>query len=141
MPEKTGRVPVRFRRHLWFSRVRARIQTRSRIVNSRGAEGGKEARLAPVEALGVQRIGELEERVVEVMTELVQQRAEEGLVRHHLPAFVGEHPDQDRVPPTPVSRDVQPVQLAAARGRPPQLDPYRDATHAELATDAVGDAL
>jgi hypothetical protein len=47
----------------------------------------KEARFALVEALRVERIAQVQERVVEMVADLVQQRAEEGPERDHLPRF------------------------------------------------------
>src|ERR1051325_8754525 len=67
-----------------FSRFLARIEFRGGAVNRlpadlAGAERVKEARVALGEALRVQRVAEVEERVVEVMAELVEERAQEGL--------------------------------------------------------------
>src|SRR5262249_7575155 len=53
-------------------------------VNSIGAERGEKARLALIEALRMQRIAQAKVGVVEVMTELVEERAEERARGDHL---------------------------------------------------------
>src|SRR5882724_7810853 len=91
------------------SRFWARIEFRGGAVNRlradlAGAERMKETRFALVEALRVQRVAEVEERVVEVVAELVEERPQEGLEGDDLSALRGQHPDRDHVAAAPVAR-------------------------------------
>jgi hypothetical protein len=58
-------------------------------------ELSQEARLAPVEPFGVERIPETKAMIVEVVTELVEERPEKGLELHHLRTLRGAHPERD----------------------------------------------
>ena len=53
--------------------------------------------------------GQTEQRVVEMMADLVQQRAQEGLESHHLPALGRNHPDFGGRWFVRAGRRVQPV--------------------------------
>ena len=86
-----------------------------------GAGGGREqlvdqAGLAPEEAVGVERVAEAQQLVVEVVPHLVDQRAQERPVADDLAALGRQHPDADQL--AAAGRLVEPVQLAAGvRGR------------------------
>ena len=90
---------------------------RSPAVDSSAQQRGDEARFALVEALGVEGFRQLVELVVEVMAELVDQRAQERLERDDVPARRGAHPDGDPRRRALVVRLVETVELAARRRR------------------------
>src|SRR5262245_27585672 len=54
----------------------------------------EQARLAPIEALGVERIRETESLVVQMMTELVEESAQERLELDDLGPLGGAHPER-----------------------------------------------
>src|SRR5712691_9683152 len=79
-----------------------------------GHELVEKARLPSEEAFGVEGVAQLEALVVEVMTHLVEQRAQEGPELHHPAMASGAHPELDPRGAAAVPR-VQAVQLAPAR--------------------------
>src|SRR5439155_24774883 len=95
-------------------------------VESPRVERVKEARLALIETLRVQRVPQVEQRVVEVMAELVEERAEKCAEGDQLPALGGEHPHVHEVAATAVGRRVQALDLPAAARRPTPGDAHAD---------------
>ena len=75
-------------------------------------------RFALVESLGVEGFLESEQLVVEMMAELMDQRAQERLECDHLLLLRGTHPDGDARGLAVILGLVQSVQLAVAVGRP-----------------------
>src|SRR5213592_1252426 len=110
-------------------------------VESPRVERVKEARLSLIETLRVQRVPQVEQRVVEVMAELVEERAEKSAEGDHLPALGGEHPHGHEVAATAVGRRVEALELAAAQRRPARGDAHADTRNAERGADVVADAL
>ena len=103
------------------SRLRRPRRGRGR-TGERGAahDHAHQARLALVEAAAVERVRQREQHEVEVVADLVQQRAQEGAGAHHVAALGGAHPDGDAVAARPARGRVQAVQLAARScGRTP----------------------
>src|SRR5256886_17405900 len=84
-------------------RATPRIEARSGAVNVPRPERVKKTRFPLVEALRVQRVAQVEVGVVEVMADLVKQRAEKGPVGDHLAALCGDHPQPDGVAPVPAA--------------------------------------
>src|SRR6185436_7862696 len=78
----------------------------------------EQARFALEESLGVKRVLELEQLVIQVMAELVEQRPQERPKRDHAPVMRGPHPHRDDGWRAFLGRFVQAVQLARARARP-----------------------
>ena len=101
----------------------------------------EEARFALVKALRVERIAQVEERVIEVMAELVEERAEKRPEGDHLASLRGEHPDRDDVAAAPVAGGVEPLELATAERRSPIRDEHAHRRNAERRADAVADPL
>src|SRR5581483_1298317 len=85
------------------------------------------ARLALVEALRVERVGEAQVTVVQVVAELVEQRAEVGPEGDDPPLSRGAHPELDAGRPAPSVLRVEALELAplAVRPRRQHLDPAR----------------
>src|SRR5262245_10353776 len=86
-------------------------------VDSAGVEGVKEARFTLVEPLRMEGFAQPEERVVEVMAKLVEERAEKGAIGDHLPPLGSEHPQRDHVAAATAGRRVEPLELSAVQRR------------------------
>src|SRR5438552_9083133 len=110
-------------------------------LESPRVERVKEARLALIETLRVQRVPQVEQRVVEVMAELVEERAEKSAEGDHLPALGGEHPHGHEVAATAVGRRVEALELPSAQRRPTRGDAHAYARDTEPGADVVADAL
>lgn len=89
----------------------------------------------------MQGVTEMEQRVVEVVAELVEQRSQEGFERDDLPLLGGQHPDRDVVAPVSVAGFVQPVQLAPTQRGASERDLDSDRRDPEVRADTVGDPL
>ena len=76
----------------------------------------EETRLALVEALGVEGVGQPEMLVVEVVAELVEERAEKGTERDHSPPAGGAHPELD-----PGGAAAAPCRVEALELAPPAV--------------------
>ena len=112
----------------------ARAEPRLDVRRPRRARLGhqlvEQARLALVEALGVIRVGQPQQRVVDVVTDLVQQRAQVRAEGDDPPLLGRAHPELDLRRLAALAR-VEPVQLAPlrVRARRQHLDLHR--RHAE----------
>src|SRR6185503_9171251 len=95
-----------------------------------GDELVEEAGLALEEALGVERVGQAQVLVVEVVADLVEQRAQEGAEGHHAAVAHGPHPDADARPAPLVAR-VEAVQLRVAQAGTDGQDADVGRRHAE----------
>src|SRR6185312_11076441 len=87
-----------------------------RLSRVTGEQCVGKARFALVEALGVERLLEGEELVVEVMTQLVAKRAEKAFERDDVAFARSTHPDADARRRTSLGGLVEAVQLPIAVG-------------------------
>src|SRR5450432_659153 len=85
---------------------------------------GHQRRLALVEALRMKRLLEHEQLVVEMVTKLVNQRAQKGLERDDVLLLRGAHPYADAGERSLVFRFVEAVQFAGAVRGSRRLHPY-----------------
>src|SRR5438105_2964910 len=93
----------------------------------RGEQRVGKTRFALVEAFGVKRLLQRKQLVVEVMAELMHERAQKCLERDDLPPRSRAHPDGDPRPRSAFLRLIEAVQLAVIAGRALRQDahPYR----------------
>src|SRR5688500_14777916 len=144
------RIEGRCRRFLMAGRIlRARFG-RSAPATRRSLGGGlgapahelpEEARLALVEAVGMEGLLELQQLVVEVVADLVEEGTQEGAEGDDLLALRRAHPERDRGPHPLSCRVVVAVQLAPVMAR--AGGEHRDANRrqGELVEQGVGQAL
>src|SRR4029450_4104005 len=122
------------------ARAASSFREATRPVGARCTQGRKETGFSLVEALRVERILQVQVGAVEVVTELVEERPQEGAVGHDLAALGGPHPEGDAVPAAAVRRQKEanasppPVRAQAARcaarqarARPPPPAPVPSA--------------
>src|SRR5439155_27077775 len=83
----------------------------------------------------------MEERVVEMVAELVEKRPEKRLECDHLSPFRREIPDRYHAPPTAVRGRVESLELSAPEWRSAKGHPHADPGHGEGRADVVGDPL
>src|SRR5262245_37956794 len=107
----------------------------------RGAQGREETRFSLVESLPVQGVAEMKIGIVEMVTELWQQRAQKGAVGDHLAALRCAHPQRDAVATLAVGGQIQAVQLAPPVMGALAVDPHPEPRHPEGAAHAVRDPL
>ena len=101
----------------------------------------EEAGFTFIEPFCMKRIGQVEDLIIQMVTDFVQERPEERAKGNNLATLCSAHPDRDHGRGPSLRRNIQPVQFAPGGARPCSEHDYPDRWRRETRNHTRGELL